>query len=233
MDRFAVNVRYTRAQHPTYSTLKYFVISSLTLGRPGFNSRTVHVRFLVDKSVMWQVLLSALRFSPVTTIPSPLHTHSVTYHRRYKNSAHASIVKWHTQKYYSGYKKLLLFGSFLGAFTKPQKAFISFVMCVCPSVRPHATTRRSTLHFIFWAFFEKSVREIQVSLKSEENKIKTYVLLWSERKRPLGRPGRRWVDNIRMDLQEVRCGYVAWIGLAQDRDRWRTLVSAVMNLRVP
>ena len=51
-------------------------------------------------------------------------------------------------------------------------------------------------------------------------------------KRLLGRPRRRWVDNIRMDLQ-VGCGYVDWIGLAQDRDRWRTLVSAVMNLRVP
>ena len=54
-----------------------------------------------------------------------------------------------------------------------------------------------------------------------------------EGKRPLGRPRRRWVDNIRMDLQEVGCGYVDWIGLAQDRDRWRRLVSAVMNLRVP
>ena len=54
-----------------------------------------------------------------------------------------------------------------------------------------------------------------------------------EGKRPLGRPKRRWVDNIRMDLQVVGCGYVDWIGLAQDRDRWRTLVSAVMNLRVP
>ena len=52
-----------------------------------------------------------------------------------------------------------------------------------------------------------------------------------EGKRPLGRPRRRWVDNIGMDLQEVGCGYVDWIGLAQDRDRWRTLVSAVMNLR--
>ena len=51
--------------------------------------------------------------------------------------------------------------------------------------------------------------------------------------RPLGRPGRRWVDNIRMDLQKVGCGYMDWIGLAQDRDRWRTLMSAVMNLRVP
>ena len=54
-----------------------------------------------------------------------------------------------------------------------------------------------------------------------------------EGRRPLGRPRRRWVDNIRMDLQEVRCGYMDWIGLAQDTDRWRTLVSAVMNLRVP
>ena len=49
----------------------------------------------------------------------------------------------------------------------------------------------------------------------------------------LVRPRRRWVDNIRMDLQEVGCGYMDWIGLAQDRNRWRTLVSAVMNLRVP
>ena len=54
-----------------------------------------------------------------------------------------------------------------------------------------------------------------------------------EGKRPLGRPRRRWVDNIRMDLQEVGCGYMDWIGLAQDRDRRRTLVSAVMNLLVP
>ena len=55
----------------------------------------------------------------------------------------------------------------------------------------------------------------------------------SEGKRPMWRPRRRWVDNIRMDMQEVGCGYVDWIGLAQDRDRWRTLVSAVMNLWVP
>ena len=54
-----------------------------------------------------------------------------------------------------------------------------------------------------------------------------------EGRRPLGRPRRRWADNIRMDLQEVGCVYMDWIGLAQDRDRWRTLVSAVMNLRVP
>jgi hypothetical protein len=55
----------------------------------------------------------------------------------------------------------------------------------------------------------------------------------TEGKRPLGRPRRRWENNIRMDLQEVGCGYVDWIGLAQDRDMWRALVSAVRNLRVP
>ena len=54
-----------------------------------------------------------------------------------------------------------------------------------------------------------------------------------EGRRPLGRPRRRWVDNIRMSLQEVGCEYMDWTGLAQDRDRWRTLVSALMNLRVP
>jgi len=55
----------------------------------------------------------------------------------------------------------------------------------------------------------------------------------AEGKRPLGRPKRRWEDNIKMDLQEVEgvCG--DWMELAQDRDRWRALVSTVVNLRVP
>jgi len=51
-------------------------------------------------------------------------------------------------------------------------------------------------------------------------------------KRPLGRPRRRWEDNIKMDLKEVGCGGVDWFDLAQDRDRWRDLMNAVMNLRV-
>jgi len=72
----------------------------------------------------------------------------------------------------------------------------------------------------------------------EEKGVYRFLLGKPERKRPLGRPRRRWVDNIRTDLQEVGgrrwdvgSGYVDWIGLAQDRDRWWTLMSAVMNFR--
>jgi hypothetical protein len=54
-----------------------------------------------------------------------------------------------------------------------------------------------------------------------------------EGRRPLGRPRRRWVDNIRIDLGEARWGDVDWIGLAQDRNRWRALVNSVLNFRVP
>jgi len=54
-----------------------------------------------------------------------------------------------------------------------------------------------------------------------------------EGKRPLGRPRRRWEDNIKMNFQEVGYGGMDWIELAQDNDRWRALVNAVMNLKVP
>ena len=72
-----------------------------------------------------------------------------------------------------------------------------------------------------------------VARMGEERGVYRVLMGKPEGKRPLGRPRRGWVDNIRTDLQEVGCGYMEWIGLAQDRDRWRTLVSAVMNLRVP
>ena len=72
-----------------------------------------------------------------------------------------------------------------------------------------------------------------VARMGEERGVYGILVGKPEGRRPLGRPRRGWVDNIRMDLQEVVCGYMDWIRLAQDRDRWRTLVSAVMNLWVP
>jgi len=71
----------------------------------------------------------------------------------------------------------------------------------------------------------KTCREVEINIL----RISVLLVGKPEGKRSLGRPRSGWVDNIRMDLQEVGCGF----GLAQDRDRWRTLVSAVMNLRVP
>ena len=55
----------------------------------------------------------------------------------------------------------------------------------------------------------------------------------SEGKRPFGRPKRKWEDNIKMDLQDVDCGRIVWIELAQDKHRWRALVNAVINFWVP
>jgi len=72
-----------------------------------------------------------------------------------------------------------------------------------------------------------------VARTGEERGVYRNLVGKPEGKRPLGRPRPRWVDNIRMDLQEVGCGYMDWIELTQDRNRWRTLASAVMNLRVP
>jgi len=72
-----------------------------------------------------------------------------------------------------------------------------------------------------------------VARMGEERRVYRVLVGKPEGKRLLGRPRRRWVDNIRMDLREVLCGYMDWIERAQDRDMWRTLVSAVMNLQVP
>jgi hypothetical protein len=69
-----------------------------------------------------------------------------------------------------------------------------------------------------------------VARTGEERGVYRVLVGKPEGKRPMGRPRRRWVDNIRMDLQEVECGCMDWFGLAQDRDRWRTLLRAVMNL---
>jgi hypothetical protein len=71
-----------------------------------------------------------------------------------------------------------------------------------------------------------------VARMGEERKVYKVLVGKPEGKRPLGRPRRRWVDGIRMDLSEIGLGGVDWIRLSQDRDRWRAVVSAVMNLRV-
>jgi hypothetical protein len=71
------------------------------------------------------------------------------------------------------------------------------------------------------------------SVDGEGRGVYRVLLGKSDGKRPMGRSKRRWLDNIKMDLQEVGCGDMDWIGLAQDRDRWRAFVNSVMSLRVP
>jgi hypothetical protein len=66
----------------------------------------------------------------------------------------------------------------------------------------------------------------------EERKVYKVLVGKPEGRRPLGRPRRRWEDGVRMDLREIGLGGVDWIRLSQDRDRWRAVASAVMNLRV-
>jgi hypothetical protein len=72
-----------------------------------------------------------------------------------------------------------------------------------------------------------------VARMGEKRNAYRLLVVKSKEKRPLGRPRRRWVDNIRIDLGEVGWGDVDWIVLAKDRNRWRTLVNSVLNLRVP
>jgi hypothetical protein len=72
-----------------------------------------------------------------------------------------------------------------------------------------------------------------VARKGEKRNVYRLLVRKPEGKRPLGRPRRRWIDNIKMDLLEKGLNVVDWIGLAQDRYRWRAVVNSVMNLRVP
>ena len=74
---------------------------------------------------------------------------------------------------------------------------------------------------------------MHVALVGERRGLYRVLVRKREGKRPFGRPRCRWVDNIKKDLQEVGCGGMDWIELAQDRDRWRALVNAAMNLRFP
>jgi hypothetical protein len=72
-----------------------------------------------------------------------------------------------------------------------------------------------------------------VAQMGEKRNVYRLLVGKTEEKRPLGRPRRRWMDNIQMDLLEIGLGVVDWIGLAQHRYRLRALVNSVMNLRVP
>jgi len=74
---------------------------------------------------------------------------------------------------------------------------------------------------------------LKLDIKGECRGVYRVLVGKPEGKRPLVNTRRRWEDNIKMDLQEERCGGVDWIDVAQDRDRWRALVNTVMNLRVP
>jgi hypothetical protein len=96
---------------------------------------------------------------------------------------------------------------------------------------------KKTLYNAFKKKFNNEGEEDEIGGACSTNgeKKNTYRLLVGqpEGRRPLGRPRRRWLVNIRMDLVEVGWGDVDWIGLVQDRDRWRALVNSVLNLRVP
>ena len=82
-------------------------------------------------------------------------------------------------------------------------------------------------------YYHRQLAEVYVARMGEGRGVHRVLLGKPDGKRPQGRPRRRWEDNIKMDLQEVGGGCGDWMELAQDRDRWRELVSTMMNLRVP
>jgi len=86
---------------------------------------------------------------------------------------------------------------------------------------------------IVWVIKSRRMRWAgNVAHMGEERGVYRVLLGKLDGRKQVGRPRHRWVDNIRMDVQEVGCGFMDWTGLAQDRDSWWTLVSAVMNLWV-
>jgi hypothetical protein len=91
----------------------------------------------------------------------------------------------------------------------------------------------SPIHYFEGDKIEKNEMGGACRADGEERGVYRVLVEKSEGKRPLGRPRCRWEVNIRMDLQEVEFGGMDWLGLAQDRDRWRAIVNAVMNLRAP
>jgi len=86
---------------------------------------------------------------------------------------------------------------------------------------------------IVWVIKSKRMRwASHVARMGQSRGVYRVLMGTSERKRPLGKPRRRWEDTNKMDLQKVGCGGVDWIELAQDREKWRVLVNAIMSLRV-
>jgi hypothetical protein len=90
------------------------------------------------------------------------------------------------------------------------------------------------VNFIVWVIKSRRMRWAGYVEHMEERRGVYRILVGKpEEKRPFGRPERRWEDNIKMYHQEVGCGGLDWIELVHDRDRWRTLVNAVINPQVP
>jgi len=106
-------------------------------------------------------------------------------------------------------------------------------VCVCVCVCEELHTLYSSPNIVRVIKSRRVRRAGHVARIGERRSLYRVLVGKLEGKRPLGRPRRRWEDNIKIDLQEVRCGGMDWIELAQDRDRWRAVANAVMNLRGP